>query len=168
MLKWLFLFFVFGVQEISEARVMGDSLLIQSGAASYYGRRFHLRKTSSGEIFHVDSLTAAHKSLPFGTVVKVIREDNGESVWVRINDRLPKHSKRIIDLSRKAARELDMVHHGVVRVRIELENLDELDELIEYFEERETFGLRLRPVARAVDYKKREPIWKVWGFFQNN
>jgi len=68
----------------------------------------------------MDSMTAAHKSLPFDSWVKVTRADTGQAVWVRINDRLPKKSKRIIDVSRRAAKDLDMIELGVVKVRLEV------------------------------------------------
>ncbi|MDN3205461.1 septal ring lytic transglycosylase RlpA family protein [Algoriphagus sediminis] len=97
-----------------------DTLTIQEGLASFYGKRFHGRMTASGEIFHMDSMTAAHKSLPFDSWVKVTRADTGQAVWVRINDRLPKTSRRIIDLSRSAAMELDMINEGLVKVSLEI------------------------------------------------
>ncbi|WPR73929.1 septal ring lytic transglycosylase RlpA family protein [Algoriphagus sp. NG3] len=128
-----------------------DALLIQEGTASFYGRRFHLRRTSSGEIFHMDSLTAAHKTLPFDTKVKVIRVDTGDYVWVRINDRLPRNSKRTIDLSRKAGSELGILHDGVTKVRIEVGNPSEIDRLIEYYGDDPPASLRLRPVEEAVN-----------------
>jgi rare lipoprotein A len=96
-----------------------DSFYVQEGVASFYAKRFHGRPTASGEIFHVDSLTAAHKTLPFGTLVKVINLSNNNEVIVKINDRGMKGLKRIIDLSPAAARELDMVNKGLQKVRIE-------------------------------------------------
>ena len=134
-----------------------DSLQIQQGTASYYANKFHGRRTSSGDLFHVDSLTAAHKILPFGTWVRVINEKNGLSVVVRINDRLPSYSKRQIDLSYAAAERIEMIRDGLVQVRIEAVDLDELDRLIGYFEEREKLGLRLRPYERIVKLPFREP-----------
>lgn len=88
--------------------------------ASYYGEKFRGRPTASGEIFDPDQMTAAHKTLAFGTVVKVVRVDNGKSVTVRINDRGPFVEGRIIDLSEGAARKLDMIAAGVVKVRVEI------------------------------------------------
>lgn len=134
----------------SQPALPPDALLIQEGTASFYGRRFHLRKTSNGEIFHMDSLTAAHKTLPFDTKIKVTREDTGEFVWVRINDRLPKHSKRIIDLSRKAGTQLGLLHDGITKVRIEVENPAEIDRLIEYFGDDPPATMRLRPVINGI------------------
>tara|TARA_R110002020_G_scaffold3462_1_gene15382 strand:+ start:2485 stop:3108 length:624 start_codon:yes stop_codon:yes gene_type:complete len=133
-----------------------DALLIQEGTASFYGRRFHLKKTSNGEIFHMDSLTAAHKTLPFNTLVKVTREDNGEFVWVRINDRLPRTSRRIIDLSRAAGTQLGLLDDGITKVRIEVENIEEIDRLIEYFGDDPPATMRLRPVDLAIGAPSKE------------
>jgi rare lipoprotein A len=88
--------------------------------ASYYGEKFRGRPTASGEIFDPDQMTAAHKTLAFGTVVKVTRVDNGKSVTVRINDRGPFVEGRIIDLAEAAARKIDMIAAGVVKVRVEV------------------------------------------------
>jgi rare lipoprotein A len=90
----------------------------QEGLASWYGEPFHGRTTASGEVFDMEALTAAHRTLPFGTVVEVLNLDNGRSITVRINDRGPFVSGRIIDLSRRAAGEIDMIGAGVVRVRV--------------------------------------------------
>ncbi len=94
----------------------------QTGMATYYADRFHGRKTASGERYNKYKFTAAHRTLPFGTVVKVTSMLNGKSVTVRINDRMPQKRKgdRIIDLSRAAAKTLGMVRSGVVPVGIEI------------------------------------------------
>lgn len=92
---------------------------VETGEASWYGKPFHGRTTASGERYDMNRLTAAHKSLPFGTVVDVTHLGNGRSVTVRINDRGPFVKQRIIDLSRAAARKLNMVESGVARVRVE-------------------------------------------------
>ena len=91
-----------------------------SGSASWYGGKFHGRKTASGERYNQNALTAAHKTLPFGTKVRVTNESNGKSVIVRINDRGPYVGKRVIDLSRAAANAVGMVQRGVARVRVEV------------------------------------------------
>lgn len=93
--------------------------LPQKGYASYYGDKFHGRKTASGERYHKDSLTAAHKTLPFGTVVKVTNIKKDLSVVVRINDRGPYIKSRKIDLSKAAARQIGLIGVGVVYVLIE-------------------------------------------------
>ena len=89
-----------------------------TGKASYYGRAWNGRKTASGEIFNTDSLTCAHKTLPFGTMLKVTNKNNGKSVVVRVTDRGPYISGRIIDLTLAAAQQIDMVRSGVVNVEI--------------------------------------------------
>jgi rare lipoprotein A len=88
------------------------------GLASWYGGKFHGRMTSSGEIFDTNEMTAAHKTLPFGTIVKVTNLDNGKSATVKINDRGPFIEGRIIDLSRAAAEQIDMVGQGVAPVAL--------------------------------------------------
>jgi rare lipoprotein A len=138
-----------------ESFSQSDSLLIQTGTASYYGKKFHGRKTSNGERFHVDSLTAAHKILPFGTRLRVTNLKNGLSVILRVNDRLPSNSKRQIDLSMESARRLEMLRDGLAQVRIEAVDLGELDKLIAYFSTRDSKGLRLRPYAIALMVPRR-------------
>ena len=91
-----------------------------TGTASYYHAKFEGRKTASGEIFCNDSLTAAHKTLPFGTFVMVTHLKNKNQVLVRINDRLPSNSKRSIDLTKKAATALNMIQSGLAKVQIEV------------------------------------------------
>jgi rare lipoprotein A len=90
------------------------------GQASWYGARFHGRKTASGERFDMRGLTAAHRALPFGTRVKVTNVANGRSVVVRINDRGPWSRRRIIDLSRAAAERIGMITSGVAQVIVEV------------------------------------------------
>lgn len=93
---------------------------LQEGEASWYGQGFDGKRTSSGEIYHAEDSTAAHRTLPFGTVVRVINVENGKEVNVRINDRGPYAEDRIIDLSRSAAEAIGMLDSGVARVRLEL------------------------------------------------
>ncbi len=93
---------------------------VETGLASWYGPEFHGRPTSSREIFNQHDLTAAHRTLPFGTVVQVTNLENGRQVNVRINDRGPFIKDRIIDLSYAAARMLDMIGPGIARVRLEV------------------------------------------------
>jgi len=90
----------------------------ETGNASYYADKFEGRNTANGETFNQSKLTAAHKKLPFGTQVLVTNLANGRSVQVRINDRGPFVTGRIIDLTKSAAREIDMLGTGVARVRI--------------------------------------------------
>jgi rare lipoprotein A len=91
---------------------------IGRGGASWYGGRFHNRRTASGERFDMTALTAAHRSLPFGTLVCVRSLVNGRTVVVRINDRGPWARQRVIDLSRAAAQALDMIGLGVKQVAL--------------------------------------------------
>jgi len=88
------------------------------GIASWYGPKFHAKKTSNGEIYNMYAETAAHKTLPMNTIVKVDNLENGKSTVVRINDRGPFVAGRIIDLSNKAAHAIDMVKKGTAKVRI--------------------------------------------------
>lgn len=88
------------------------------GVASWYGGKFHGRLTSSGEVFDTNEMTAAHRTLPFGTLVKVTNLDNGKSAMVKINDRGPFVDGRIIDLSRAAAEQIDMLETGIARVSL--------------------------------------------------
>jgi rare lipoprotein A len=90
------------------------------GVASWYGGKFHGRLTSSGEVFDTNEMTAAHRTLPFGTIVKVTNLDNGKSAMVKINDRGPFVDGRIIDLSRAAAEQIDMLGTGIARVSLEI------------------------------------------------
>jgi len=90
----------------------------ERGLASWYGPGFHGRQTANGETYDMHAMTAAHKSLPFDTVVEVRNRDNGRRTKVRINDRGPFVRGRIIDLSRAAAEALDMIGPGVARVEI--------------------------------------------------
>ena len=93
---------------------------MQRGVASWYGPVFHGRRTANGERFNTNAMTAAHRSLPFGTRVRVTNLENGRRVVVRVDDRGPYVGGRVIDLSAAAARHLDMVEDGVVRVRVEV------------------------------------------------
>jgi rare lipoprotein A len=92
----------------------------QIGTASYYGRRFHGRRTANGERFDMYGFTAAHRVLPLGSVIRVTNVSNGRSVRVRVNDRGPYIRGRVIDLSYAAAYRLGMVRSGLARVQIEL------------------------------------------------
>lgn len=97
----------------------------EEGKASFYSDYFEGRKTSSGEIFHQWKYTAAHRSLPFGTWVKVVNLENKRSVIVLINDRGPFAKGRIIDLSKEAAKQVGNLNEGIFRVRISIYTKDE-------------------------------------------
>lgn len=96
-----------------------DSSVIE-GLASWYGEPHHGRVTASGEIFNMHRLTAAHRTLPFDTIVRVQNKQNGHEIDVRINDRGPYVTKHIIDLSYAAAKALDMVRAGIAPVRLKV------------------------------------------------
>ena len=98
----------------------GGRDVFQQGRASYYADKFAGRRTASGERYDPERMTAAHQTLPLGTWIRVTRVDDGRSVEVRVNDRCGCGGGRIVDLSRHAARRLDMLHAGVVPVRIEI------------------------------------------------
>jgi rare lipoprotein A len=121
MKKLLSLFLYFSLNSgvlVAQNELSNDSITF--GRASYYHDKFVGRKTSNGEVFSQQKFTAAHKTLPMGTYVKVTNLKNRESVIVVINDRLPPHSKRSIDLTKAAARELKMLKSGVVKVSLEI------------------------------------------------
>lgn len=92
----------------------------ESGMASYYGNEFHGRKTANGERFDQGKLTAAHRTMPFGTRVRVTNTQNGRSVVVRVNDRGPFVKGRIIDLSSSAFKSIASINAGVVPVRVQV------------------------------------------------
>lgn len=106
---------VFGIKYYPFIANIGDDF---EGTASWYGPDFHSKKTSNGEIYDMYDMTAAHKTLPMNTVLRVDNLENGKSIIVRINDRGPFVRGRIIDLSNKAANEIDMVRRGTAKVKI--------------------------------------------------
>jgi len=97
-----------------------QSVIAEEGIAAYYSDVFQGRKTASGDIYDRDKLTAAHKTLPYGTRVKVTHLNNDKSVIVTITDRGPYTKKRIIDLSYAAAQEIDLIRPGISMVRLEI------------------------------------------------
>ncbi|MEO6303141.1 MAG: septal ring lytic transglycosylase RlpA family protein [Bacteroidia bacterium] len=117
-MKYLYIFACFTCFLTLRSQV--NSSKTETGVASFYAKKFEGKKCSSGERFHHDSLTAAHKTLKFGTKVKVTNLKNDSIVFVTINDRLPKSSKRKIDLTLRAAKQLNFVTKGLTKVRIEV------------------------------------------------
>jgi len=116
--------FLFALTAVSLALLviffqMGDSYYEQ-GIASWYGPGFHGKQTSSGEIYDMYGISAAHKTLPFGTVVKVVDLETKKSVVVAINDRGPFIEGRIIDLSKGAAEKLGIVNKGIAKVGLRI------------------------------------------------
>jgi rare lipoprotein A len=98
----------------------GKVLLMLEGVASYYAHDFHGKLTSNGETFDMNALTAAHRTFPFGTKVRVTNMENNKTVIVRVNDRGPFKEGRIMDLSMGAAKEIDVIRNGTARVRLEV------------------------------------------------
>ena len=107
----------------SQLYIFNSTLLnaqgVQKGKASYYAKKFSGRQTASGERLHHDSLTCAHRTYPFGTLLKVTNPANGKEVIVRVTDRGPYVKGRIIDLSVRAARELGIIAQGIAPVTVE-------------------------------------------------
>lgn len=91
----------------------------QTGKASWYGNQFHGRKTSSGERYNMNALSAAHKTLPIPSYARVTNMQNGKSVIVRVNDRGPFHGNRVIDVSKAAAQQLGFINQGTANVKVE-------------------------------------------------
>ena len=110
----------FTASDDPSALVGGSYSAFEEGVASYYADEFHGRKTSNGETFDMNKLTAAHRALPFNSVVKVTNLANGMSVIVRINDRGPFVEDRIIDLSLAGAKAIDMIGTGTASVTLEV------------------------------------------------
>lgn len=108
------------------------------GVASWYGEQFHGRQAANGELFDMEALTAAHRTMPLGSIVRVVNLTNGKHLYVRITDRGPYEKGRILDLSRGAAVQLGMEHKGLALVQVEIvgERRPELVLLSEKFSDR--------------------------------
>lgn len=119
------------------------------GEATYYSNRFHGRRTSSGERYHKDSMTCAHRTLPFGTLLRVRNKKNDKEVIVEVTDRGPFRKDAIVDLSLAAAKKLDMIHTGVAKVEVTRVDPSEI---------------KLQPMALPVlvEYKPFLPEVKVY------
>ncbi|NEX13045.1 MAG: septal ring lytic transglycosylase RlpA family lipoprotein [Prosthecochloris sp.] len=107
---------------LASSPAKGQKFLVTEGTASYYANFFHGRLTANGERFDMHDFTAAHRTLPFNSVVRVTNLNNGKVVFVKINDRGPYVGNRIIDLSKAAAQHLGMIECGISKVRIEAYN----------------------------------------------
>ena len=106
----------YGKSEVYETKVKkGDEFYF---VCSYYGKKFHGRQTANGEIFDMNKLTCAHKTLPFNTKLEVTNENNGKSVIVRVNDRGPFVKGRDLDLSQAAAQEIGLIPYGFKKMKI--------------------------------------------------
>lgn len=110
------------------AGVTTEGVYVEKGVASYYGDEFIGRLTANGEIYSQEFLTCAHRSLPFNTILKVTRADNGHSVYVRVNDRGPFKPGRVVDLSRYAAKELGILLDGTTSIYVEVVKDESLKE----------------------------------------
>lgn len=107
-------------QKVSLEPSTGKLRALQSGVASYYGPGFHGRRTANGETFNMNAMTAAHRTLPFGTKLKVTNLNNGQSAIVRVNDRGPYTGGRVIDLSVAAAKQIGSTQAGTAKVKLEV------------------------------------------------
>ncbi len=127
------------------------------GNASYYADKFHGRRTASGEIYNKDSMTCAHLKYPFGTILKVRNPQNNKTVYVRVTDRGPYLKSRIVDLSRAAARELDIIRAGFSMVEITPYFPNEVPYRLEEESPLDIPELDLLYMPEAVF---PEPVWK--------
>ncbi len=138
---------------------------LEIGLASWYGRKFHGRPTSNGERFDMHALSAAHKSLPLPTMVRVTNLDNGRSITLRVNDRGPFHDERLIDLSYQAAVALGFADKGLAPVVVEA--LDELNypELVKVPVHHESFYLQVGAFSQAEGAQRvQEEVRRVTAF----
>ena len=119
MLKFINAFIIFVLTAFCITMNAQAETVFQQGKASYYGKAHHGKKTASGKRFNMYGMTAAHRTLPFGTKLKVTSKDTGKSVIVTVNDRGPYIHGRILDLSQGAARQLGMIQKGVGVVTLE-------------------------------------------------
>lgn len=103
---------------LANIETIAQNNIAKTGNATFYGNKWHGRRTSSGSIYHKDSLTCAHRTLPFGTLLKVTNKRNGKEVVVKVTDRGPFRKGAIVDLSTAAAKEIDMLGAGIVPVEI--------------------------------------------------
>jgi len=110
-----------------------DNGYAEEGMASYYADEFNGRQTSNGEIYDMHQMTAAHKTLPFNTKLRVTNTESGKSTIVRINDRGPFKDNRIIDLSLAAAKQIEMIGTGTARVRLEVVQLGDTTGIYQHY-----------------------------------
>jgi rare lipoprotein A len=132
------------------------------GVASWYGKSFHGRHTANGELFDMEALTAAHRTLPLGTVVRVVNLANGRYLYVRITDRGPYVNSRILDLSRGAAARLGMMEEGLSIVRVQVVGEHRSIALLSSeLIENTSAALTLGPADASLDVTK--PPSSAWG-----
>lgn len=153
----------------------------QHGKASFYSNRAHGHRTSDGSRYHKDSLTCAHRTLPFGTLLKVTNKNNGKEVVVRVTDRGPHAAGRVVDLSMAAARKLGMVNQGIAAVKVEAIGFDNKNDRKDYdapyipevkyldpatgnfytMEQWKSRGEKIRQRHMAELRKKQQPRYKI-------
>ncbi len=138
-----------------------NSSFLQEGNASFYAEKFHGRLTASGERFNMFDYTAAHKELPFNTLLKITNLANGKSVLVRVNDRGPYSHDRIIDLSKKAAQDLEMLDNGVSKVSIEVVETPTEEQLATLTSITNT--LKVKPVTIKKPVFVTGNTYSMWG-----
>lgn len=126
----------------------------KKGVASWYGPNFHGKKTANGERYNQNGYTAAHKTLPLPSIVRVTNLENGKAMNLRVNDRGPFHDNRIIDLSKAAAQKLGVIKHGVAKVRVEY--LDA--ETRQYVASKGRRGADVKFSTNFADYRGAEPV----------
>ncbi|TVQ67171.1 MAG: septal ring lytic transglycosylase RlpA family protein [Balneolaceae bacterium] len=132
-----------------------DLAVLGDGIASWYGPGFHGKATANGETYNMNDLTAAHRTLPFNTVVRVNNLDNGRSVTVRINDRGPYVDNRIIDLSRRAAQDIEMIGPGIANVQLFLVREGDRPVTPQNASSRETFTVQIGSFERESDARAK-------------
>lgn len=136
------------------------------GVASWYGEQFHGRQAANGELFDMEALTAAHRTMPLGSIVRVVNLENGKHLYVRITDRGPYEKGRILDLSRGAALQLGMEHDGLAYVQVEIvgERRPELTLLSEKFSDRTASLLAdMRPQTDRTSHGMTSPARNFLG-----
>jgi rare lipoprotein A len=144
-IKILYIFFF--IASIAAAQV-------KKGTASYYAPKFEGRRCASGEIFRNDSMTCAHKTLPFGTLIKVCGKNN-QCVVVKVNDRLGKKSKRTIDLTQKAAKEIGLYHAGIMKVSYEVVGKDSIHVAKKVATEKKSYNKKKKKKGKKKVVKKK-------------
>ncbi len=148
--------------DVREMDISGENVYETTGIASYYADKFHNRTTASGEVFNMYEFSAAHKSLPFGTVLRVTNLNTNKSTLVRINDRGPYIGRRIIDLSKKSAQAIGSVGSGTANVKIEGflagKNKNTINENYVY-----AYSLNHKPVCVPYDVFEKVDSTKVFN-----
>jgi rare lipoprotein A len=159
--KLLLLFLVFASVQTNKG-TNNEEIRKESGGASFYAKKFHGRKTASGERFDNQDFTCAHKYLPFGTKLKITNPDNQKSVIVRVNDRGPYVKGRIVDLSHSAAKVIGLVEKGIGKVMVE--KIDQAFSDVGSTEEMEE--ILLNSNYTYINKKNKELILKIKNFIE--